>query len=66
MLNKFNDWWNDHVHTIATFGVTAWICTTIIMVLVFTAWLGTLGVMHDMEVQLAAHGVEWALYTPIP
>lgn len=66
MLQKIFNWYEEHRHAIEPILAVAAIVELFIIVLAFMALGSILEVMHSMEVQLAAHGVEWALYTPIP
>lgn len=66
MLEKIFKWYEEnHIWIEKILSVVA-IVELFIIVLLFTALGSTVEIIHGMEVQLAAHGVEWALYTPIP
>lgn len=66
MLQKIFNWYEDHRRTIEPILSVLAIVELFIIVLALMALGTTISIMHGMEVQLAAHGVEWALYTPIP
>lgn len=66
MLQKIFNWYEKrHTWIEQTLSVAA-LVELFIIVLALLGLGSMISLMHDMEVQLAAHGVEWALYTPIP
>lgn len=66
MLQKFINWCDDNHEIIMPILFIALVAMTGIAISMTGSFFGALKTMHEMEVQLAAHGVEWALYTPIP
>lgn len=66
MLQKIFDWYEEHHEIISAILFIVTITAIGIAFSMTASFVGALKTMHDMEVQLAAHGVEWALYTPIP
>lgn len=66
MLQKIFDWYEEHYEIVTAILFIATIMAIGLAFSMTASFFGALKTMHDMEVQLAAHGVEWALYTPIP
>lgn len=70
MLRKFNTWWEinkcDWVNVITVIAIVS----IFLNIFGFVCYCGVVSnyttLLHDIEVQLTAHGVDWALYTPIP
>lgn len=66
MLQKIFSWYEENRTWIEKILSVVAIVELFIIVLLFVAIGSTVNIIHEMEVQLAAHGVEWALYTPVP
>lgn len=66
MLRKIHNWYELNHEIITAVLLVLLVVAIGIAFSMTTSFFGALKTMHDMEVQLAAHGVEWALYTPIP
>lgn len=66
MLQKIFTWYEENRTWIEKILSVMAIVELFIIVLLIVAIGATVDIIHEMEVQLAAHGVEWALYTPIP
>lgn len=66
MLQKIFNWYEDNHAWIEKILSVLAVLELYIIILALLGLGSLISIMHDMEVQLAAHGVEWALYTPIP
>lgn len=66
MFRKFCNWYEDHSRSIETFLSVAALVELVIIALLLAGFCAQNQLLHDVEVLLAAHGVEWALYTPAP
>lgn len=66
IIEKLTMWWYEHEHQIAVMATLFAILNLIFLGLTLAAVFNQIALLHDIEVQLAAHGVDWALYTPAP
>lgn len=66
MFRKFNNWWYAHSDVIAMIAAIIALTELFVIVLFTMAMTAQIELLHDIEVQLTAHGVDWALYTPAP
>lgn len=63
MMTKINCWWHTHIEKIANISTIIAILELILIALLIANIVRNVQLLHDIEVLLTAHGVEWALYT---
>lgn len=66
MITKISCWWNAHIEQIATVAMICALMELLLVILLGAQIVSDIKLLYDIEAQLTAHGVEWALYTNIP
>lgn len=66
IITNFTLWWIEHEHQISIMASLLLMLSLIFLGFAWKTIFDQIMFLHDLEVQLTAHGVDWALYTPVP